>query len=214
VLEIFRLKTSPAFDVALQLAAIGAGRAAEVADSLRAYSEAVGIAYQIKDDLDDIVDDAGLASLAGIGRTVADGGAESRPSVVLAIAAERARGADREILQTIAAGRPHPAATPERLREAIRAAKADEKAALLLEGYKEQAVRALEGLTDATLKGLLRRVLAKMFNELSFAGYCREQEAKAAGTALAGTALAGTDRADGVRAGGAAVAAETSATSA
>jgi geranylgeranyl pyrophosphate synthase len=214
VLEIFRLKTSPAFDVALQLAAIGAGRAAEVADSLRAYSEAVGIAYQIKDDLDDIVDDAGLASLAGIGRTVADGGAESRPSVVLAIAAERARGADREILQTIAAGRPHPAATPERLREAIRAAKADEKAALLLEGYKEQAVRALEGLTDATLKGLLRRVLAKMFNELSFAGYCREQEAKVAGTALAGTALAGTDRADGVRAGGAAVAAETSAASA
>jgi len=214
VLEIFRLKTSPAFDVALQLAAIGAGRAADVADSLRAYSEAVGIAYQIKDDLDDIVDDAGLASLAGIGRTVADGGAESRPSVVLAIAAERARGADREILQTIAAGRPHPAATPERLREAIRAAKADEKAALLLEGYKEQAVRALEGLTDATLKGLLRRVLAKMFNELSFAGYCREQEAKVAGTALAGTALAGTDRADGVRAGGAAVAAETSAASA
>jgi len=186
VLEIFRLKTSPAFDVALQLAAIGAGRAAEVADVLRAYSEAVGIAYQIKDDLDDLVDDAGLASLAGIGRAAPGAAAESRPSVVLAIAAERARGEDRELLAAIASGRPHPAATPARLREAIRAAKADEKAALLLEAYKEQAVRALEGLSDATLKGLLRRVLAKMFNELAFAGYCREQEAKVAGAGQAG----------------------------
>jgi hypothetical protein len=111
---------------------------------------------------------------------------------VLAIAAERARGEDRELLATIAAGRPHPAATPARLREAIRTAKADEKAALLLEGYKEQAVRALEGLSDATLKGLLRRVLAKMFNELSFAGYCREQEAKVAGAVQAGTVQNGT----------------------
>jgi geranylgeranyl diphosphate synthase type II len=169
VLEIFRLKTSPAFDVALQLAAIGAGRADEVSDALRAYSEAVGIAYQIKDDLEDMLDDAGLVS-----------NVESRPSVVLALAAERARGDDREMLAAITSGKAHPAATPNRLREAIRAAKADEKAALLLESYKEQAVRALEGLSDPTLKGLLRRVLAKMFNELTFEGYCREQEAKVA----------------------------------
>jgi geranylgeranyl pyrophosphate synthase len=169
VLEIFRLKTSPAFDVALQLAAIGAGRADEVSEPLRAYSEAVGIAYQIKDDLEDMLDDAGLVS-----------NVESRPSVVLALAAERARGDDREMLAAITSGKPHAAATPERLREAIRTAKADEKAALLLESYKEQAVRALEGLSDPTLKGLLRRVLAKMFNELAFEGYCREQEAKVA----------------------------------
>jgi len=146
----------------------------------------VGIAYQIKDDLDDLVDDAGLASLAGIGRAAPGAAAESRPSVVLAIAAERARGEDRELLAAIASGRPHPAATPARLREAIRAAKADEKAALLLEAYKELAVRALVGLSDATLKGLLRRELAKMFNELDFAGYCREQEAKVAGAGQAG----------------------------
>jgi len=181
VLEIFRLKTSPAFDVALQLAAIGAGRSDEVRDSLRAYSEAVGIAYQIKDDLEDLLDDAGIVS-----------NVESRPSVVLALAAERARGDDREMLAAITAGKPHPAATPDRLREAIRTAKADEKAALLLESYKEQAVRALEGLSDATLKGLLRRVLAKMFNELTFEGYCREQEAKTASQTASQTAAQST----------------------
>jgi geranylgeranyl diphosphate synthase type II len=168
VLEIFRLKTAPAFDVAMQLGAICAGRHAEVADVLRSYSEAIGIAYQIKDDLEDIQDDAGLARQA-----------EARPSVVLALAAERARGEDRALLAAIAGGRPQAAATPERLRTAIRESKADEKAALLLEGYKEQAVRSLEGLSDATLKGLLRRVLARIFNDLQFEGYCREQEAKA-----------------------------------
>jgi len=168
VLEIFRLKTAPAFDVALQLGAICAGRGPEVADVLRAYSEAVGIAYQIKDDLEDLQDDAGLARQA-----------EARPSVVLALAAEKARGDDREMLAAIAGGRRHEAATPARLREAIRATKADEKAALLLESYKEQAVRALEGLADPTLKGLLRRVLSRIFNDLHFEGYCREQEAVA-----------------------------------
>jgi len=185
VLEIFRLKTSPAFDVALQLAAIGAGRADEVSDVLRGYSEAVGIAYQIKDDLEDLLDDAGLARNAGIGE-----GAQSRPSVVLALAAERARGDDREMLAAITSGQPHPAATPARLREAIQATKADEKAALLLESYKEQAVRSLEGLSDPTLKGLLRRVLAKIFNELTFEGYCREQEAKTARDAAAAESAA------------------------
>ena len=178
VLEIFRLKTAPAFDVALQLAAICAGRAAEVRDTLRLYSEAVGIAYQIKDDLEDLLDDAGLVRQAG-----------SRPSVVIALAAEKARGADRELLAALASGRPHPDADPARLREAIRATKADEKAALLLESYKEQAVRSLEGLADPSLKGLLRRVLGKIFNELKFEGFCREQEMKAARThAVADTA--------------------------
>ena len=167
VLEIFRLKTAPAFDVALQLAAICVGRAAEVRDTLRRYSEAVGIAYQIKDDLEDLLDDAGLVRQAG-----------SRPSVVIALAAEKARGADRELLTALASGRPHPDADPARLREAIRATKADEKAALLLESYKEQAVRSLEGLAEPSLKGLLRRVLGKIFNELKFEGFCREQEMK------------------------------------
>ncbi|MFM8579310.1 MAG: polyprenyl synthetase family protein, partial [Planctomycetaceae bacterium] len=177
LLEIFRLKTSPAFDVALQLAAIAAGRGGELADSLRVYSDALGIAYQIRDDLEDLLDDSGLERLGGAGASVdAAAGRPVRPSIVLAIAAERARGADRERLRAVAAGGEHPDATPARLREAIRESKADEKARLLLEGYKEEALRALDGLSDATLKGLLRRLMAKIFSTLAFEGYCREHE--------------------------------------
>ena len=180
VLEIFRLKTAPAFDVALQLGAIAAGRAEEFSTVLRAYSDAVGVAYQIKDDLDDLLDDAGLVRDAA-----------SRPSVVIALAAERARGDDRALLGRLAAGQPDASLSAERLRGAIQTAKADEKAALLLEGYKEQAVRALDGLADPTLKGLLRRIVARIFNELSFAGYCREQETKARASEAAQTTSGG-----------------------
>jgi geranylgeranyl diphosphate synthase type II len=168
VLEIFRLKTAPAFDVALQLAAIAAGRSEECRDVLRAYSNAIGIAYQIKDDLEDLVDDAGFVRDAA-----------SRPSVLIALGAERARGDDRTMLTNLASGIPAENLTAEQLRAAISEAKADEKAKLLLEAYKEEAVRALDGLEDPTLKGLLRRMVARIFNELAFDGYCREQEMKA-----------------------------------
>ncbi len=57
VLEIFRSKTAPAFEVALKVGAALAGRLDDVEDALHQYSEALGIAYQIRDDLDDLGDD-------------------------------------------------------------------------------------------------------------------------------------------------------------
>ena len=44
--------------------------------------------------------------------------------------------------------------------------------------YKEAAVRALVELDNENLKGLLRRVLGKIFNELEIKGWCREYEVK------------------------------------
>jgi geranylgeranyl pyrophosphate synthase len=54
VIDIFRQKTAPAFSVALKLGAIYAGQLDEVDETLTAYSEALGIAYQIRDDLSDL----------------------------------------------------------------------------------------------------------------------------------------------------------------
>src|SRR6266699_5237275 len=56
VLDIFRQKTAPAFEVALRLGALYAGTEPheEVSDALRVYSEALGVAYQIRDDLSDL----------------------------------------------------------------------------------------------------------------------------------------------------------------
>lgn len=54
VLQIFRQKTVPAFEVALTLGLLSAGGDASLATALHRYSEALGIAYQLKDDLADI----------------------------------------------------------------------------------------------------------------------------------------------------------------
>jgi hypothetical protein len=47
----------------------------------------------------------------------------------------------------------------------------------LLERYKEEAVRSLGELENASLKGLLRRVLGKIFNDTEIKGWCKEFEA-------------------------------------
>ena len=54
VLDIFRMKTAPAFEVALSLGAILAGCDEQFHEVLRLFSESLGIAYQIRDDLDDL----------------------------------------------------------------------------------------------------------------------------------------------------------------
>lgn len=54
VLQIFRQKTVPAFEVALLLGLLSAGGDKHTASVLHSYSEALGIAYQLKDDLVDI----------------------------------------------------------------------------------------------------------------------------------------------------------------
>jgi len=53
VIEIFAQKTAPAFDVALQIGAICAGGDDELSRVLGQFSRALGIAYQIHDDIDD-----------------------------------------------------------------------------------------------------------------------------------------------------------------
>ena len=57
VLQIFRQKTVPAFEVALKIGLLAAGGDPPTAMMLHNYSEALGIAYQLKDDLDDSDDE-------------------------------------------------------------------------------------------------------------------------------------------------------------
>jgi geranylgeranyl diphosphate synthase type II len=139
VLEIFRRKTAPAFSVALLCGAAHAGRLDEVEDVLVAFSEAIGIAYQIRDDLDDRAEDTNAALQA------------VHPNIIEATARERFKGNMDEAVESVL---------------------------MLLERYKEQAIRSLQDLENANLKGLLRRVVGKMFNELKIEGWCREHEAK------------------------------------
>ncbi len=167
VLDIFRKKTAPAFEVALRIGALYAGveQHEEVEDVLHVYSEALGIAYQIRDDLSDLGDTGETNDIAGL-----------RPSLLLAVAHEKAKDAQKELLASVWR-RQLPAGTSVKDIEALYAELgADLRAKTLLETYKEEAIRCLRDLENPNLKGLLRRVLGKIFNDVEIKGWCKEQE--------------------------------------
>ena len=161
VLDIFRQKTAPAFEVALRLGAIYARPDLDLSDILTRYSEALGIAYQIRDDVDDLTGDG-------------DDIAARRPTLPLAIAFERCAKAQRPLLEQ--AWRRQVAQTDE-VRAVIDELHIDQRCRTLLESYKEQAIRTLAELDDPSLKGLLRRVIGKIFT-VTIEGWCSEFEAR------------------------------------
>jgi len=167
VLDIFRKKTAPAFEVALRVGALYAGvdQHEEVEDVLHVYSEALGIAYQIRDDLSDLGDTGETNDIAGL-----------RPSLLLAVAHEKAKDAQKELLASVWR-RQLPAGVSMKDIEALYTELgADLRAKTLLETYKEEAIRCLRDLENPNLKGLLRRVLGKIFNDVEIKGWCKEQE--------------------------------------
>lgn len=83
VLDIFRMKTVPAFEVALTLGLICAGYGeTELRAVLQQYSNALGVAYQLQDDLEDDLQD----NVTG-----------QKPSAVLAIQTEHPEWSRQEV---------------------------------------------------------------------------------------------------------------------
>lgn len=151
VLEMFRRKTAPAFEVALRLGAICGGASEEVSPVLKAFSESLGIAYQIRDDLEDFHGNANDVDAM-------------RPSILHALAYESATGEAKELLtrawkKVAEESQPNPL-----IREMMARQHVEEKARQLLEYYRNQAVRSLSPLRNAQLKSLLRRLVGKILN--------------------------------------------------
>jgi len=166
VLDIFRLKTAPAFEVALSLGATLAGCDEQVDRVLKQYSESLGIAYQIRDDLEDLRSPEGIALCAS-----------QRPSILLALAYEMAdakgkeRIADQWRSDATEADR-------ESVRKMIATSEVEMAAWRLMEVYKSQAIGSLIALKNASLKGLLRRVMGKIFNDFEIMGCCDDDQAR------------------------------------
>lgn len=155
VLDIFRLKTAPAFEVALRLGALYGGAADSVWQVLHECSDALGIAYQVRDDMDDLFGDPPPTLPVCFG-----------PSILLALAHERAAGDARRLLDALWRDPALARRKDEELRAALAALAIETAARQMLESYREKAIRSLRPLENASLKGLLRRVIAKIFNEL------------------------------------------------
>jgi geranylgeranyl pyrophosphate synthase len=190
VLDVFRRKTAPAFEVALKLGALCAQADREqqagqkpsperrprespanaaytdIARVLSAYSEALGIAYQIRDDLSDLDAEGEGNDIQGL-----------RPSLLLAVACERARGPQKAQLESLWGRPPESRLSAGQVVALYRELKADQRARTLLETYKQEAIRSLRDLENPNLKGLLRRVIGKIFNEPEIQAWCKDFEA-------------------------------------
>ena len=173
VLEIFQRKTAPAFEVALRLGAAYAGASDAIHQTLRRYSEAIGIAYQIRDDLEDLTN-----------ADAPDDVQAMRPSLPMAVACENVSGKSKEFIEN-AWTRSSNAGTDSDVRRLIVESGAEERCRTLLEMYKEQAIQTLPELQNASLKGLLRRVVGKIFR-VEIKGWCSEFEARNAPGGAAG----------------------------
>ena len=117
---------------------------------LHRCSEALGIAYQIADDLKDLAADEGPSDVAAM-----------RPSILLAIARDRAAGEDREFFDAV--WRRASDASANEIHRRFGALDVEDEARRLLADYEARATRSLEPLTSADLKGLLRRVVYRIF---------------------------------------------------
>jgi geranylgeranyl pyrophosphate synthase len=163
VVDIFRKKTAPAFDVALKIGSILAGRIDELSEPLEQYSEALGIAYQIRDDIEDFYVESAFTVPA-----------VTRPSFLLAIANEMAQESQKQLLESIWDRSVEMPAVAKELESAFTELQIERAAFNVLESYKSQAIAALALLKNASLKGLLRRVAAKIFNDFEMMGCCND----------------------------------------
>ncbi len=192
VLEIFRLKTAPAFQVALHCGAILAGvDTAVYYNTLNTYCESLGIAYQIRDDIDDFItgDNKHPRGL--------------KPSLLVAMAYADADGDDKMMMRSSL----YDQCSNERfantntntnfgdkvgnstndnvigenekdnyeintsksmmiVKDIINKYNTIDKAEAILEEYKNKAISSLSPLDDINLKGLLRRIIARIFNDV------------------------------------------------
>ena len=167
VIHIFRQKTAPAFEVALRLGAIYAGASEDVWNVLARFSEALGIAYQIRDDLKD-----------WSGESEPTDGFAMRPSILLAIAYERADGPARHLLEAVWRRSLRLDTREEAVKTALAELRVEQAAVDLLNTYRTEAVASLRPLTSTSLKGLLRRVISKIFNDVETGGSLREPQAQ------------------------------------
>lgn len=144
LIEVFKWKTSPAFEVALQLGAIYAGADKNICRVLKEFSESLGIAYQIKDDLEDFnyaKKDSDISHL--------------RSSLVFVLAAENAQGKAAKYFQDVSF-------LGKEIFNFITEMNIEEKAHQLEEHYKNRAVRSLAQLQNANLKSLMRKIITRI----------------------------------------------------
>ncbi|MFA8437076.1 MAG: polyprenyl synthetase family protein [Marinifilaceae bacterium] len=148
ILRIFSNKTAPAFDVALKFGAIVSESSDSLMEILSLYSKALGIAYQIKDDLDDFTMENSAQGLIML-----------QPSLIIALLGEKFPEETQKLLRRIEKG---DFVAVEELHNWSETQQAIQDAHKMLEEYKQKALSVLMEIRNPSLKILLVRLLNKI----------------------------------------------------
>lgn len=154
VLEIFRLKTAPAFEVALCLGALAQGAGEATCAVLSRYSQALGIAYQIRDDLADFAADTPESDVRAM-----------RPSLLLALAHESGDAETQARLATAWRGEVPADERVACVRHAVATSRSEDQARALLEHYRSEAIRSLTPLRNIRLKSVLQQIIGRILKD-------------------------------------------------
>jgi geranylgeranyl diphosphate synthase, type II len=147
ILAIFANKTSAAFKVSLLVGAIAAGADENNRDLLDQFSYLVGLAYQLKDDLEDFTIKEGEVSF-------------ENPSVLLSMLAEKVNMHDRTIMQeALVQGK------GEDLQSLIEKYSVRELITSLLKEYLQKIDACLGRLENIRLKLVLHEIVGKTFRD-------------------------------------------------
>jgi geranylgeranyl pyrophosphate synthase len=151
LIHMFSRKTAPAFEVAILLGAIAGGADAETCAALADFSRAMGIAYQIGDDQQDVEQDSAGDRAWGL-----------QPSMMLALLCDRCTAAERQAIQNALSEAPragHTRLLTQSLFEQYQVAAAAEA---LREDYRDRALQALAPIRVVRLKSLLTRLVKRI----------------------------------------------------
>ncbi len=163
-LKIYALKTSPAFEAALYAGVRLAGPAEQYEKPISEFSKALGVAFQVLNDLKDWQGDGDNKLVAG------QDVLHARPTLLLALALEGLNPTDRAALLELLNRRPAVDARPDPMPEQTAAqaiqvvsearrfftrAQAFEKAEKLVEKYRARAEAVADEVEPAELRELL-----------------------------------------------------------
>lgn len=98
------LKTGLLFEVCAEIGAVAGGASDDLISLLRSWASDMAVAYQLRDDLEDLQ----AESEKGVGRGIGTDILTTKPTFVLSVALQRAQGADRRVLQDWVGDGPNP----------------------------------------------------------------------------------------------------------
>lgn len=152
-LQIYSLKTSPAFDAALYAGLRMARHPLASTDQVSQFCRHVGVGFQILNDLKDWQGDHDNKLRSG------QDALALRPTLLLALALKDASDEQRQILQDVLSGKHDQRSEEARIdmmRNVFESCDVFEKAETLVERSQERAEAIIEDVDDENVKSLLR----------------------------------------------------------